>query len=147
MSPKEPLEIGGGIVIPASEISYSYSRSGGSGGQHVNTTDTRVQLRFEMASSSAIRQDVKNRIRKGRPSLLTRDGALIFSCDKHRSRHQNVQDAQKRLANIILEYLVPPKPRRATRPTRASKQRRLDNKQKRGDIKRQRGKVRSSGSD
>lgn len=136
------LPINDRIEIPASELTWSFSRSGGPGGQHVNTTDTRVRLRFALSTTDALSGPVKARLADQCRQWLTTDGDLVLTCDVHRSQHRNVEAARERLAAAIREALVPPRPRRATRPTRSSQRRRVQAKKQRGEVKRARGRVR-----
>ncbi len=129
------------FTIPDSDLSLSYSRSGGPGGQHVNTTETRVSLRFSLEECGVLPRPVKQRIRDAEGGRINNEGELLLHAERHRSRQMNVSDARERLANIIRRALVPPKRRRPTRPTRASKKRRLESKTRRGDVKKKRGKV------
>ena len=128
------------VTIPASELSYSASRSSGPGGQHANKTDSRIQVRWNIPSSLAMSDFLKRRLLQALGSRLTFDGDLLLAADSHRSQHRNREEANQRLAALVREALVPPKPRRKTKPTRASKQRRLDDKKRRGDLKNQRKK-------
>jgi ribosome-associated protein len=137
-----PYGSGEGIVIPEDRMRWEFSRSGGPGGQHVNTTDTRARLRFDLDGCTELIPPVKERIRAARPSDITQDGELIITCDVHRSRGMNVEEARQRLIDLILRCLPPPKKRYATKPTRASQQRRLEGKSKRSGVKAGRGKVR-----
>ena len=136
----EALPISGSIFVPGSDLVIERTRAGGPGGQHVNTTDSRVRLRFDLRGTEALTQAVKNRIRKAHPSKLTSEGELLVVATAHRSQHRNIEDARSRLVQIIRAALVPPKRRRPTRPTRASKERRLDAKKRRGAVKKGRGK-------
>jgi len=138
----DPLPIREGVEIPASDLSYSFSRSGGPGGQHVNTTDTRVRLRFALDRCSAIPAGVKARLREQHPGWLTTDGELVLTADSYRSRHRNIESARERLAQAIQAVWVPPKRRKKTRPSRGAVKRRLDAKKRRGSIKKNRGRVR-----
>lgn len=138
----EPLLITDRIVIPAADLDVTYARSGGPGGQHVNTTDTRVRLRFALARTTALRDDVKARLRDKARVWLTDDGDLLLTCDTSRSRLQNLEEARERLADAVRASLTPPKPRRPTRPTGGSRLRRLAGKKSRKDIKAGRGRVR-----
>lgn len=138
----EPIVINDAITIPAEDLDVSFSRAGGPGGQHVNTTDTRVRLRFDLQNTRALRDDVKERLRKIATAWLTQDGDLVLTCDTSRSRTANLDEARDRLAQAIRSALVPPKPRRATRPTKGSQQRRLAGKKQRKDVKAGRGRVR-----
>jgi ribosome-associated protein len=138
----EPLAINDRIVIPAADLDVTYARSGGPGGQHVNTTDTRVRLRFALARTTALRDDVKERLRDRARVWLTDDGDLMLTCDATRSRLQNLDQARERLAEAIRASLQAPKPRRATRPTGGSKLRRLAGKKVRKEVKAGRGRIR-----
>jgi len=138
----EPLPIREGVEIPASDLSYSFSRSGGPGGQHVNTTDTRVRLKFTLRQCSALPQGVKTRLRAAHPGWITTDGALVLTADGYRSRHRNIEDVRERLAKAIRAVWTPPKRRKKTRPSRGSVRRRLDGKKRRGAVKKGRSRVR-----
>lgn len=129
------------VVLPHAELSLSYSRSGGPGGQHVNTTETRVQLRWAMADSDAVHPAVKRRLAERFPSRVTTEGDFLVTADGSRSRHANIEEAHERLSEQIRSCLAPPKRRRATRPTRASQRRRVESKKKRGKKKKLRGPV------
>lgn len=131
----EPVQIPGGPLIPAADLSYEFSRAGGPGGQHVNTTDTRVRLRFALDRCAALSNGVKARVRAAHPGRITEEGELILVCDSSRSRGANVEEVRARLAALIAECLHPPKVRRATRPTKGSQERRVDEKKRRGTTK------------
>jgi ribosome-associated protein len=128
------------VTIPSSELQYTASRSSGPGGQHVNKTDSRIQVRWNVPSTSALSDFLKQRVMKALATRLTDDGDLLLASDSNRSQRRNRDDVTQRLAALVREALVPPKPRRKTKPTRASRQKRLDEKKKRSDVKRQRGK-------
>jgi len=138
----DPLPIHDHLTIPGADLSYEFSRSGGPGGQHVNTTDTRVRLRFALAACAALHPAVKARIRAAVPGMLTSDGELLIVSDRNRSRQRNLDDARQRLADLVRAHLKPPKRRRPTKPTKGSKRRRLEGKKRRGEIKSKRGRVR-----
>lgn len=123
-----------GHVIPDTELTWRFSRSSGPGGQHVNTTDTRVQLVFDLAGSSAFPEELKQR-------LLARFGTeVVATAAEHRSQLRNRRAAEDRLADLLEEALrPPPRPRVPTKPSRRSKQRRVDQKKRRGETKRLRG--------
>ncbi len=138
----EDLQVDSRVQIPAAEMRLAYSRSGGPGGQHVNTTDTRVQLTFDLAGTTSLHVGVKRRLREAFASRLTKDGQLIITSDRYRSRLRNVEDARERLASMIRAHLVPPKKRKPTKPSRASQRRRVDAKKRRSGVKKGRGRVR-----
>lgn len=128
-----------GLVIPAAELLEQFSRSSGPGGQSVNTTDSRVELRFEIATSVAF--DDAQRAR-----ALDRLGpTVVIHASEHRSQHRNRNAARGRLAERIRDALAPPPvPRVPTKPSRASQRRRVDSKVRRGRTKALRGRVRES---
>lgn len=137
-----PLPIDDRVVIPGEDLEVTTARSGGPGGQHVNTTDTRVRLRFSLASSSALPEPVKVRLRAQCAAWLTSDGDLLVTSDATRSQQQNLEHARERLAEAVRKALVPPKPRRPTQPSRGSKVRRMKTKKVRKEVKAGRGRVR-----
>jgi ribosome-associated protein len=139
----EALFICPGISIPAADFSFEFSRSGGPGGQHVNTTDTRVRMRFHLERCTAITESVKRRLTQAHPSAVTNSGDYILSCDQHRSRHRNIETVRERLAAWVRDSLKPPKKRRPTKPSKASKRRRVDDKKQRGAVKKTRGRVKN----
>lgn len=139
MSPYGPIVVGRFELSP--ELwRVSSCRSGGAGGQHVNTTDTAVQLSFDLLGSPLPRQ-AKERIAAAHRSKVTKMGRLEIRAESSRSQHQNRNEARKRLAEIVKEGLIVPKMRRATKPTKGSQRRRMDHKKKRGATKKLRGKV------
>lgn len=136
----EDLTINARVTIPAAELEYTASRSSGPGGQHVNTTDSRIQLRWNVEESASLTDAQRARLRRALASRLTEGGDLLVACDTHRSQRRNREEAAQRLAQLVREALIPPKPRRKTRPTQASRERRLQEKKKRADVKKGRGK-------
>ncbi len=129
------------IWIDPDEIHMDFVRSSGPGGQNVNKVATAVQLRFDVAGSSSLPEDVRQRLIRQVGSRLTNQGVLILQARGFRSQERNRQDAVDRLAGIIRRAVPPPKPRRKTRPSRNSVQRRLNAKQRRSTIKRRRRSV------
>ncbi len=125
--------------LPAAELRWRFSRSSGPGGQNVNTTDSRVELRFDLVATQALSPVLKERaLRRLEGQLL--EGSVVITASEHRSQWQNRVAAQRRLVELLQEALrPPPPPRRATRPTRGSVQRRLQAKARRSAVKRQRG--------
>jgi ribosome-associated protein len=119
----------------------SFVRAGGPGGQNVNKVASAVQLRFDLAGTAALSPAVKSRLRRLAGRRVTEDGSLLLIAREHRSQEQNRRAAEDRLATLICAALVEPKLRRATRPTRASKERRLEGKSRRSSVKAGRGKI------
>lgn len=135
----ENLPVGRGVVIPGHELTVRTSRTSGPGGQGVNTTDSRVELRWDVAGSAALDDAQRARLRERLGPRLTVDGVLVLHAEEHRSQHRNRDAARARLRDLVSDALVPPRPRRPTRRTRASVERRLDAKRRRGERKRERG--------
>jgi ribosome-associated protein len=135
------LPINDWISIPAEDLRFETMRAGGPGGQHVNTTDSRVRLRFNLAGCAVLSEPVKTRLRERFPSKLTDEGEFVVVCDEHRSQLRNLETARERLAAFIRQALVPPKRRYATKPSYGATLDRLGEKKKRGDTKKTRGKV------
>ena len=134
-----------GFVIPAAELLERFSRSSGPGGQGVNTTDSRVELRWRVLESPALAQLPESQRLRVESALDDRlvSGELIIVASEHRSQRQNRVAARTRLAGALRQALLPPPPRRrATRPTRGSQHRRLEAKKQRGSTKSGRGQVR-----
>ena len=129
------------ISIDSDEIEESFTRSGGAGGQHVNTTDSAVMLRFDVANSPNLPDAVKNRLATLAGSRLTRDGILTLRSEGSRSQLLNRQEVRERLLDLIREATIVPKKRRPTKPSKAAKARRMDGKAKRSTVKSLRGKV------
>jgi ribosome-associated protein len=129
------LHLSGSVSIPFDEIEIAYIRSPGPGGQNVNKVATAAQLRFNLWRSPSLIDPVKRRAAVLAGSRLTTDGDIVISASRHRTQGMNRDDALERLADILRKALVPPTPRRATRPTLASKKRRLESKTKRGATK------------
>ena len=134
-----------GFVLPASELLERFSRSSGPGGQGVNTTDSRVELRWQVLGSPALAALPEAKRLQVETALGDRlvSGELIIFASEHRSQRQNRVAARNRLAEALRQALLPPPPpRRATRPTRGSQRRRLEAKRQRGETKSGRGQVR-----
>lgn len=136
----DDLIINDRVTIPAGELVYTTSRSSGPGGQHVNTADTRVQLRWNLRDTVALTEAQRARVERALAARLTEASEILLASDKHRSQRRNREEVTQRLAALVREALVPPKPRRKTKPTRASKEKRLSDKKRRSDIKKGRGK-------
>ena len=132
------LEVGPGLTIPESELQWRFSRSSGAGGQHVNTSDSRVQLTWDAAGSAALTEEQRTRILE-RTGRRTAAGTITVTVSARRSQLRNREAALDALRELLREALAPPAPaRRPTRPTRGSQRRRLAGKQQRSATKQQR---------
>ena len=139
LRPTADLRLTPTLVIGAAELAWRFSRSSGPGGQNVNTTDSRVELVFDLAASEALPPALQARALQRLEGKLV-EGCVVIAASEHRSQWQNRVAAQRRLVELLQEAIKPPPPpRRATRPTRGSVQRRLAAKKQRGVIKGQRG--------
>jgi ribosome-associated protein len=137
-----PLAITPDLALDDSEIEERFVRASGPGGQNVNKVATAVQLRFDVAGSPVLADEVKARLRTLAGSRMTDEGVLVIDARAFRTQSQNREDARERLAELIRKALVPPRRRRKTKPTARSKQRRLDSKKRRSETKAGRGRVR-----
>ena len=129
------------ISIDSDELDESFTRSGGAGGQHVNTTDSAVILRFDVAGSPNLPEAVKLRLAVLAGSRMTQEGVLVLRSEGARSQVVNRQDVRDRLLDLIREATIVPKKRRPTRPSKAAKARRVDAKKGRSTVKAGRGRV------
>jgi len=123
------------ISIDDSELDEDFIRSSGPGGQNVNKLSTAVQLRFNVRRSPSLPNDVALRLMRLAGSRLTKDGVLIITAQSHRTQERNRQDARDRLIDLIRQAAVVPVKRRKTKPTKASKEKRIESKKRRGNIK------------
>jgi ribosome-associated protein len=130
------LVIDADIAIPDDELVERFVRSSGPGGQNVNKVSSAVELRFDVAGSPSLPEDLRARLLARRDRRLTDEGVLVISAQRFRTQERNRADARERLAALVLAATQVPKKRIATRPTRASKLRRLDGKKQRSQIKR-----------
>jgi ribosome-associated protein len=124
------------ISIDESELSESFVRSSGPGGQNVNKLSTAVQLRFDVRRSPSLPNDVAIRLYRIAGQRMTKDGVLVITAQRHRTQERNRADARERLIAMIREAATPPAPRRPTKPPKASRRERLESKKRRSGIKR-----------
>ncbi|MBI1198210.1 MAG: aminoacyl-tRNA hydrolase [Phenylobacterium sp.] len=138
-----PIEVTSAITLADDEVQVRAVRASGPGGQHVNKVSTAIELRFDVAGSPSLTERVRTNLSKLAGSRLTQDGVLVLVSQEHRSQELNRQAALERLFELIREAAKPPPPpRKKTRPTYASKLKRLDGKARRGAVKAKRGRVR-----
>ena len=135
------LKINENLTIPLQEISISAIRSQGAGGQNVNKVSTAIHIRFDVQASTAMSDEDRERLLKVKDRRLSKDGVIVIKSQRYRSQDKNRSDALERLAEMIRKALVEEKPRKATKPSKKSRQKRLDEKTKRGRLKESRGKV------
>jgi len=141
MSARGDIEVDRDLVISRDELEEAASRSGGPGGQHVNKTSTRVTLRWNIASSRSLTARQRHRLLEALGRRLTRNGELVVHSDEFRSQARNRELARLRIAAVVRAALVERTPRRATKPSKASRARRTDAKTRRGATKRARGRI------
>jgi ribosome-associated protein len=132
----DDVRVGPTVTIPAAELAWRFSRSSGAGGQHVNTTDSRVELTWDLERSTALTEAQRSRARRRlAPSLV--GGTITVAASERRSQLRNREAAMERLGALVAEAIEPPPPpRRPTRPSRSAQRRRLDTKKRRGETKR-----------
>lgn len=138
MAKEGMLAVTGTVSIPRHELQYRASRAGGAGGQHVNTSSTRIELLWNVSATQALDEEARARVATKLASRLDGEGNLRVVSSARRSQAQNREAAEVRLAELVRGALVVPRRRKATKPTRAAKEARLGEKRKRGETKRQR---------
>jgi ribosome-associated protein len=134
-----PLQITPDIAIPDEEFEWKFIRASGPGGQNVNKVASAVQLRFLLPQNTSLPVAARNRLRRIAGARINDDGTILISARSERSQDQNRRDALERLAELVRTALIQPKIRKKTRPTKASKERRIDTKKRRGSTKQGRG--------
>ena len=132
------IQITPSIQIDERELQLEYVRASGPGGQNVNKVATAVQLRFDITNSSSLASDIKGRLIQLAGNRVNADGILMIEAKRFRTQEANREDAIQRFVELVRRSIVPPKPRRKTKPTSASKEKRLKEKKQRGEIKKER---------
>ena len=133
------LAVNDSLWVPRAELTYRASRSGGPGGQHVNTSSTRVELAWDVDASPSLTDEQRARIREKLANRINGEGVLLLTSSEHRSQHQNREEVTERFVVLLRQALTVPKPRKKTRPPKAAKEARLADKKRRSSIKRLRG--------
>jgi ribosome-associated protein len=143
MSGEALLAVTDDLWVPRAELDFRATRSGGPGGQHVNTSSTRVELTWDVAGSPSLTEEQRARVLDKLANRIDGGGVLRLAASEHRSQHQNREAAVERFVELVRAALHVPKPRRKTRPTRASREVRLQSKKRRSEVKRMRGSVKT----
>jgi ribosome-associated protein len=132
------FELPNGVRVPEEDLVLQFARSSGPGGQHVNKVSTKVELRFQLDRTATLTDPRKRRLREAYPSHVTSSGEFVLTSDHHRSQLRNISEVLERLAHMIAQVWLPPKPRVKTKPSRAAKRRRLADKRAHSQRKRER---------
>ncbi|MDP9349231.1 MAG: aminoacyl-tRNA hydrolase [Gemmatimonadota bacterium] len=138
MSDDPILTVNADLRVPRAELDYRASRSGGPGGQHVNTTSSRVELLWDLEGSPSLTGEQRARLREKLANRIDGEGVLHLTASEHRSQHQNREAVTERFVEMVRRALVVPKARKKTRPPRASREARLQTKKRRSEVKRMR---------
>ncbi|HEX8246065.1 MAG TPA: alternative ribosome rescue aminoacyl-tRNA hydrolase ArfB [Longimicrobium sp.] len=132
------LAINDALWVPRAELGYRATRSGGPGGQHVNTSSTRVELAWDVGASPSLSDEQRARLREKLANRINAEGVLLLAASEHRSQHQNKEAVTGRFVELVRQALVVPKARKKTRPSRAAREERLRAKKHRSEVKRRR---------
>jgi ribosome-associated protein len=138
VSGSDAIDVDASLSIPRQELEYRATRAGGAGGQHVNTSSTRIELLWDLERSSAVTDEIRERLRAKLASRLDAEGKVRVVSSTRRSQQQNREAADDRLAELVRQALFVPKPRKTTKPGRAAKERRLTEKKQHSERKRNR---------
>jgi len=138
--PESVIAINDSLWIPRSELTFRATRSGGPGGQHVNTSSTRVELAWDVGASPSLSEEQRARLMGKLANRINAEGVLLIASSEHRSQLQNKEAAVDRFAELVRQALVVPKARKKSRPSKAAREARLKAKQRRSDVKRMRRK-------
>ncbi len=136
MSRETEIVLSNGLRLDTQEFEFRFVRASGPGGQNVNKVASAVELRWDLGNSTRLPPGVRHRLEALAGTRLTDDGVLIIQAQRHRTQERNRADAIERVVELVERALYPPKPRKKTKPSRASKRRRLDGKRHQGDKKR-----------
>ncbi|HEX8694898.1 MAG TPA: alternative ribosome rescue aminoacyl-tRNA hydrolase ArfB [Longimicrobium sp.] len=136
MTDEGVLAINDSLWVPRAELTYRATRSGGPGGQHVNTSSTRVELAWDVEGSPSLTEEQRARIREKLANRINSEGVLLLAASEHRSQHQNREAVTERFAELVRQALVVPKARKKTRPSKAAREARLHAKKRRSEVKR-----------
>jgi len=134
------MEITATLTVPDEELQFSYARSGGPGGQNVNKVASKAVLHWPIVANTTLPPEVRDRLRARQANRITAEGELVLQSQRYRDQGRNVEDCLAKLREMILQALHPPKPRKATRPSRGSRERRLAAKRQQSHRKAQRRK-------
>lgn len=137
----DTVDLGHGIKLPLSELQFSFARSGGPGGQHVNRAETKVELRWDVAASPSLSEWQRATLLASLGTYLTDDGLLLLTSEETRSQHRNREVVVERLQTLVREALRPRRTRRPTRPSAGARATRLQRKKQQGEKKARRGRI------